>query len=229
MILQIAYFLKRASGVSTMPGRARKLTITERQQAVLQRMVCSGTCPQAVAQRARMILLAFDGLANEDIAARVGCERHTVGPWRRRWAEAFQRLILVECCEKPSALPNAITELLSDRPRSGSPGKFTAEQITQILAVACEDPEASGRPVTHWTPRELADEVVKRNIVGSISARQVGRFLKSGRPEAAPESVLAQRQPGRPRRLSGAGPGRLRVLPGGSGVVQGRGPHGERR
>lgn len=165
-------------------------------------MVRSGTCPQAVAQRARMILLAFDGLANEDIARQVGCERHAVGPWRRRWAEAFQRLILVECCEKPSALPNAITELLSDRPRSGSPGKFTAEQVTQILAVACEDPEASGRPVTHWTPRELADEVVKRNIVASISARQVGRFLKSGRVEAAPEPVLAQRQPGRSRRLS---------------------------
>jgi hypothetical protein len=51
-----------------MPGRARKLIITERQQAVLQTMVRSGTCPQAVAQRARMILLAFDGLANEDIA-----------------------------------------------------------------------------------------------------------------------------------------------------------------
>jgi putative transposase len=229
MILQIAYFLKRASGVRTMPGRARKLVITERQQTVLQMMVRSGTCPQAVAQRARMILLAFDGLANEDIARQVGCERHAVGPWRRRWAEAFRRLILVECCEKPSAPPNAITELLSDRPRSGSPGKFTAEQVTQILAVACEDPEASGRPVTHWTPRELADEVVKRKIVASISARQVGRFLKSGRVEAAPEPVLAQRRPGRPRRLSGAGPGRLRVLPGGSGVVQGRGPHGERR
>ncbi len=212
-----------------MPGRARKLIITERQQSVLQSMVRSGTCPQAVAQRARVILLAFDGLANEDIAGRVGCERHAVGPWRRRWAEAFQRLVLVECCEKPSALPRAIEGLLSDRPRSGSPGKFTAEQVTQILAVACEDPEASGRPVTHWTPRELANEVVKRKIVASISARQVGRFLKSGRVEAAPEPVLAQRQPGRPRGLSGAGPDRLRVLPGGSGVVQGRGPYGERR
>jgi putative transposase len=212
-----------------MPGRARELIITERQQSVLQTMVRSGTCPQAVALRARMILLAFDGLANEDIARQVGCERHAVGPWRCRRAEAFQRLVLVECCEKPSALPRAIEGLLSDRPRSGSPGKFTAEQVAQILAVACEDPEASGRPVTHWTPRELADEVVKREIVASISARQVGRFLRSGRPEAASEPVLAQRQPGRPRRLSGAGPGRLRGLPGGSGVVQGRGPHGERR
>lgn len=211
-----------------MPGRARKLIITERQQAILQTMVRSGTCPQAVAQRARMVLLAFDGLANEDIAGRVGCERHAVGPWRRRWADAFERLVLVECCEKPTVLPRAIEGLLGDRPRSGSPGKFTAEQVTQILAVACEDPEASGRPVTHWTPGELADEAVKRKIVASISARQVGRFLKSGRPEAAPEPVLAQRQTGRPRRLSGAGPGRVRVLPGGPGVGPARDPHGER-
>jgi transposase len=212
-----------------MAGRARKLVITERQQAILQTMARSSTCPQAVAQRARMILLAFEGLSNEDIAVHVGCERHTVGPWRNRWAKDFPRLVLVECCEKRSALSHAIEELLSDRPRSGSPGKFTAEQVTQILAVACEEPQACDRPVTHWTPGELADEVVKRGIVNSISARQVGRFLKSGRSEAASEPLLAQRQPGRSRRLSGAGPGRLRVLPGGSGVVQGRGPHGERR
>ena len=212
-----------------MPGRARKLIITERQQAILRTMGRSGTCPQAVAQRARMILLAFDGLSNQDIAEQVGCERHAVGPWRHRWADAFDRLVLVECCEKPSALPHAIERLLSDRPRSGSPGKFTAEQITQILAVACEAPEVSGRPVTYWTPRELADEVIKRGIVESISARQVGRFLKSGRPEAASEPLLAQRPTGRSRHLSGAGPGRLRVLSGGSGAVPARGPHGERR
>jgi putative transposase len=159
-----------------MSGRARKLIVTERQQAILQTMVRSSTCPQAVAQRARMILLAFDGLWNEGIAEQVGCERHAVGPWRRRWADAFDRLVLIECCEKPSALPRAIEGLLSDLPRPGAPGKFTAEQVTQILAVACEDPEDSGRPVTHWTPRELADEVVKRKIVASISARHVGRF-----------------------------------------------------
>jgi putative transposase len=159
-----------------MPGRARKLIITERQQSILRTLTCSSTCPQALAQRARMILLAFDGHSNEDIAEQVGCERHAVGPWRQRWADAFERLVLVECCEKASALPRAIARLLSDLPRSGSPGKFTAEQVTQVLALACEEPAACGRPVTHWTPRELADEVVKRGIVESISPRQVGRF-----------------------------------------------------
>jgi putative transposase len=175
-----------------MPGNAAKVTITERQQDALRTMTRSSTCPQALAQRARMILLAFDGDSNEQIAEVVGCERHAPGVWRRRWADAFDRLVLVECCERTSALPRAIEELLGDRPRAGSPGKFTAEQVTQILAIACEEPEASGRPVTHWTPRELADEVIKRGIVESISPRQVGRFLKIGGPQAAPQSLLAQ-------------------------------------
>jgi putative transposase len=174
-----------------MPGRARKLIVTERQQAILRSMTRSGTCSQAVAPRARMILLAFDGLANEEIAGQVGCERHAVGPWRHRWADAFDRLVVVEC-EKPSALPHAIERTLSDLPRSGSAGKFTAEQVAQTLAIACEDPETSGRPVSHWTPRELADEAAKRGIVESISPRQVGRFLKIGGVEAAPQPLLAQ-------------------------------------
>jgi putative transposase len=175
-----------------MPGRAAKIVITERQQDVLQTMTRSSTCPQGLAQRAHMILLAFDGLDNEAIAARIDWERHAVGIWRRRWAKAFQRLVLIECCEKDSALPRAIEELLSDLPRPGCPGKFTAEQVTQILAVACEPPEDSGRPVTHWTPRELADEVQQRGIVASISARHVGRFLKDGRTPAASQPLLAE-------------------------------------
>jgi putative transposase len=168
-----------------MPGRAAKVTITERQQEVLQHLTRSSTCSQAIAQRAQMILLAFERRTNEAIAELVGCERHAVGVWRSRWAKAFQRLVLVECCEKESALRRAVEELLSDLPRPGCPGKFTAEQVTQLLAVACEPPEASGRPVTHWTPRELADEVRQRGLVESISVRQVGRFLKDGRTPAA--------------------------------------------
>ena len=68
--------------------------------------------------------------------------------------------------------------VLSDEPRPGAPAKFTAEQVTQILAVACEPPEKSGRPITHWTAQELTDEVIKRRIVASISPSQVSRYLR---------------------------------------------------
>ena len=115
-----------------MPGKAAKLVVTERQQTTLRIMTRSSTCPQGVAQRARMILLAFEGEDNETIAQKLRCERHAVGSWRRRWVRAFERLTLIECGEKESALPRAIEGLLGDSPRSGWAGKFTAEQVTQI-------------------------------------------------------------------------------------------------
>jgi hypothetical protein len=123
-----------------------------------------------------MILIAFDGSENEAIAQRLGYERHQVGLWRRRWADQWQRLVLVACCEPDAALRRALEDLLGDAPRPGAPCQFTPEQVTQILAVACEPPEGSGRPVTHWTPGELADEVQKRGIGAQISPRHVGRF-----------------------------------------------------
>jgi putative transposase len=188
-------------GGEVMPGLAAKVIITERQQEVLQTMVWSRSCPQGLAHRAEIILLAFEGLKNEVIAERLGCERHGIGLWRRRWKKAFERLIVIECVEKPAALRDAIEDVLGDLPRAGCGGKFTAEQIAQIIAVACEPPDKSGRPVSHWTPRELADEVVKRGIVSSISVRHVGRFLKDGGTSAAQESLLAQRRSGRSGRV----------------------------
>lgn len=154
------------------------MVITERQQEILQRWVGSRSCPQGLAQRAEIILLAFDGWQNGPIADHRGCERHGVGIWRRRWADAFDTLVRIECLEGLSALEAAIEDVLSDNPRSGCPVTFAPDQIARIIAVACEPPEDSGRPVTHWTPTELAEEVVARRIVPSISVRHVGRFLK---------------------------------------------------
>ena len=177
-----------------MPGMAAKVVISERQQEALQSMVWSRSCPQGLAHRAEIILLAFSGLKNEVIAERLGCERHGIGTWRRRWRKFFPQLVVIECTEKSPALQEAIERVLGDLPRAGCGGKFTAEQIAQILAVACEPPEKSGRPVTHWTPRELADEAVQRGIAASISVRQVGRFLKGGGASTSQEPLLAQRQ-----------------------------------
>jgi transposase len=160
-----------------MPGKAAKVTITERQQEILDEFSRSRSEPYFLRQRATLILLAFTGLRNEQIAPQVDLERHQVGVWRSRWAAAFDRLVLIECLEGSTALRQALRGLLADAPRPGSPGTFSAEQLAQIFAVACEKPEQSGRPVTHWTHAELADEVIKRGIVGSISARHLGRLL----------------------------------------------------
>ena len=80
--------------------------------------------------------------------------------------------------EDEKELEKVIIEILTDLQRPGAPDKFTAEQVTQILALACEDPNLSERPIYNWTPRELADEAKVRGIVKSISRRTVGRFLK---------------------------------------------------
>ena len=167
-----------------MPGRAAKVTITERQKDALELMVRSGSTPQALVQRCRIILLAFDGHDCESIAQEVGLGRHQVGVWRKRWKENWEATIAQEFGSQ-AQLQKAIAEVLADEQRTGCHGKFTAEQVTQIVAVACEKPEDSGRPITHWSPRELAEEVQQREIVESISVRHVGRFLKSGRLETA--------------------------------------------
>src|SRR4051794_40220367 len=162
-----------------MPGSAAKVVITERQHEVLRKMSTATTLAQRLVQRATLILLAFAGMANQDIAARVGRERHQIGMWRRRWQRAFHDLVRIECTDdSPAALRHAIEGLLSDEPRPGCPGKFSAEQLTLLFALACEPPEKSGLPLTHWTGAELAAEAIQRGIVESISASQVNRLLR---------------------------------------------------
>jgi transposase len=161
-----------------MPGSAAKLLITERQQAVLRQMAAAPTSPVRLAQRAEIILRAFDGQENQAIAAAIDLDPTAVGTWRRRWVKAWPKLIQIECTQTHAAFRRAIEDVLGDAPRRGNPGKFTPEQVTQILALACTPPEQSGRPMTHWTYKELADEAKKRGIVVSISAAQVGRYLR---------------------------------------------------
>src|SRR5277367_4105094 len=160
-----------------MAGTAAKIIISERQQKLLEEFSKSRTIGKCIAQRATIILLGFTGMLNEEIALPVGLNRQQVGIWRQRWRDAWESLCVWECTE-PHRLREAILEVLSDAPRPGCPGKITAEQVAQILAVACESPKLSGRPITRWTHRELRDEVVKRGIVESISVAQVGRYLK---------------------------------------------------
>jgi transposase len=161
-----------------MAGSAAKVVISERQQKVLRKLSTATTLAKRLVQRATIILLAFSGLANQDIAIAVCLGRCQVGLWRRRWQDAFCNLIRIECSDDPPALRKAIEDLLADEPRPGCPGKFTAEQLTQLIALACEPPEKSGRPITHWTGKELAEEAIARGIVDSISPSQVNRYLR---------------------------------------------------
>lgn len=178
------------------------LVMSPAQQAALTALLRRSSCPQALALRVKILLGAVVGQRNEPLARAVGCTPTTVRKWRGRWHAAAARLATAD--DDPAALAQTIAAILADAPRPGAPGTFTAEQIVRIVNLACCPPEQSGRPVTAWTPRELADEAAKQGIVVTISPRTVGRFLNGGRSPAPPEPLLAERQG------QGRGPGRLR-------------------
>lgn len=160
-----------------MAGTAAKVIISERQQKLLEEFSKSRTIGKCISQRASIILLAFSGMLNEEIALEVGLNRIQVGIWRQRWRDAWEGLCVWECTE-PHRLREAVFDVLSDSPRPGAPATFTAEQVSQIIALACEPPKLSGRPIDHWTLRELRDEAIKRKIVTDISVSHIGRILQ---------------------------------------------------
>lgn len=167
--------------------------LSARQRVLLEQLVRRPSCSQQLLQRVRIVLLAADGKNNEEIGRTLGLHRTSVRRWRDRWRAAACRLEAAETdTESERALTEVIAMLLVDEPRPGAPVTFTAEQVVQIIALACEDPASAGRPINHWTPRELADEAQKRRLVERISPRSVGRFLKGGRPQAASQPLLAE-------------------------------------
>ena len=174
---------------------SRTIILSPRERLCLQRLARSQKSPHSLVLRAKIILLASSGTSHSEIARQLCINRTTVLHWLDRWVESAPKLAAAQSkAVEEHLLHEMIEQSLRDLPRSGAPPHFTAEQICQIIAVACENPEESGRPISHWTPRELADEVIKRGIAESISVRSVGRFLKSGGVEAASGRVLAECQ-----------------------------------
>lgn len=163
-------------------AKAPAVTLSARQRGILEgwRKNKADTAARLV-ERCMIILLSAEGLSNEEQGRRLAVDRQRVRRWRTRWVTNEERL---SAAEREGAsdkdLARLLRGLLSDEPRAGGPVTFTAEQITQVIAVACERPEESGRPVTHWTPRELAEEVIKRGLVETISVRHIDRLLKGG-------------------------------------------------
>ena len=174
-----------------------RVQMTARQRAGLEQIARRQTSPQRLVRRAKMLLALETGATECQVARQMYLNRGTVRMWPQRWFALAPKLEQSEADGgSDKVLRTMLVEALTDHPRPGTPATFTAEQIVQMVAVACEDPADSGRPVSHWTPREVAEEVRTRGVVETISTRSVGRFLKSGRFTAASGGVLAQRQAG---------------------------------
>ena len=157
------------SRVNIMRGpKPPAVNLTDKERQGLEQLVRRHSTPQQLALRGRIVLAAADGKNNAQIAREFGITVDTTRQWRDRWL-ALQSISLEDL---------TIAERLEDLPRSGTPARITADQRCQIEAMACEEPEDSGRPISQWTSREIADEVMKRGIVDSISPRHAARLLK---------------------------------------------------
>jgi putative transposase len=171
--------------------QAAPISVSSLQRDLLEQIVRRTTSAQRLVKRAQIILEAFKGTSNTKISQQQQVDYETVRRWRDRWRAAEPRLQALEAAEKPKLLKQAIEILLTDEQRPGTPGTFTFEQYMQIMALACEQPMTADRPISAWTPRDLADEAVKRGIVATISPRTVERFLKGERFTAPSQAILA--------------------------------------
>ena len=158
---------------------ARKVTLTDKQKNLLRKFSKSRVIPLKYQQRSSIILLCFQGKNNGEIAKELDFNQSTVSKWRLRWSREESKLLACEGEEDGIVYQRSIQNILDDAPRPGAPPKFTAEQVCQIISVSCEVPSESDLPFSHWSLPSLAQEVVKRNIVESISTSQLHVFLKS--------------------------------------------------
>ncbi len=147
------------------------VVVSPAERAALDQLVRRHTTPQQLVLRARIVLAAADGATNAHIARACGVTLDTVRLWRRRWC-ALHSIALADL---------SVADRLADAPRSGKPVRITDAQVCQIVELACTAPSHAGRPISQWTSRELADEIMRRGIVDRISDRHAARLLKRGR------------------------------------------------
>ena len=144
------------------------VSVSDFERTELKRLVRGPMTAQQVAVRGRIVLAADAGKNNSQIARELGISVETARAWRTRW-RALQNITLADL---------TVQERLSDVPRPGRRSQISAEQVCQVMALACEQPK--DRPISQWTGREMADEVLRRGILPQISPRHAARLLKKG-------------------------------------------------
>lgn len=161
------------------------IELSPRQEKVLQKITKIKSIEHRSHQRAYIIIRAALAKTHTDLSKEVSLDSATVRSWRKKWLSHKEKLAVLESVESDKKYYEAILDILSDDQRPGTPLEFTPEQVCQIISVACEAPENSGYPVSHWSYPLLREEVIRRGIVESISVAHVGRFLKSGRHKSS--------------------------------------------
>jgi hypothetical protein len=138
--------------IDPVPGG--RILLSERQGRLLEALVRRSSAPQRLVRRAQMILMLAAGKTFNQVARALGVLRQTVYKWGKRWRTQARQLAEGEVQERSDpALSNRLAGLLLDAYRPGQPATFSPEQIVKLIAVACEPPQHSGRPITRWGSR----------------------------------------------------------------------------
>ena len=134
------------TAVAPLLSLSPRIQLTARQRAYLEQIARRQTSPQRLVRRAKILLALETGATQCYVMRQMHLNRGTVQVWCRRWGAFAAQLEQMEADgSSDKALTTVIVEALTDHRRAGTPATFTAEQIVQIVAVACEDPRDSGR------------------------------------------------------------------------------------
>ena len=134
-----------------------RILLSKDEMAELIRRANKYTLPYFQVIRAKMILLAHQGLPNDEIADRLATRREIVSMWRKRFFE--QRL-----------------RGLDDRARPGRPGS-SPELVVRVKAIACELPAKLGLPLSRWSLAELGSHVRRSGLKATVSDTTIWRWL----------------------------------------------------
>lgn len=175
---------------------APALPMTARQYRLLSQEASKRKTLRQYSVRIAVLLRGSEGESQSHVARELGIALNTVKSWRRRWASAYESLLVFEQGVDGQGVSDhtLLRELLKcvdDLPRSGAPVRITQAQKQQIVALACENPSDYGVEMTRWTCEMLAKVSVEQGIVERISARYLAEILKNVPPPTAQDRVLA--------------------------------------
>jgi len=152
------------------------------QREIFEHWIRCSTSPQCLVIRCRILPSLDEGKPKYQVSREEKKDIHTIRKWSKRWSRANKELALPEDTKMHmNDYRRRILIGLGDKTRPGRPIIFTAEQVTRIIALACEVKDGSDEPTSHWTWKDIAAESEKRGIVNKISVGSAGRFLSEAR------------------------------------------------
>ncbi|MBI1728698.1 MAG: IS630 family transposase [Candidatus Rokubacteria bacterium] len=134
------------------------ITLTKAEREELAARARKYTSPYRDVIRAKIVLLAFQGLANEAIASRLDTPRQIVSKWRKRFSLRASRAS-------------------RKRREGGAPPAFPPSVVVEVKALACELPARRALPLARWSLAELRREVMAHGVVAQISGATLWRWL----------------------------------------------------